>query len=215
MKNQFIGIVDNGQTTGRHGLETPPKPRAGDRGKSDARSTGLDSGRRGCIKIQVGPIRAPVLGVGYCTKERPAGRRHSPRKGERVCDMSHYVQCDTCGQPIDPSVPKAFCGFCSVTPGASCPWTAKAAVPTLFAFGLHVAGPVFGHEKGDFVPTDLPREGMEHIEQLSAGNSAVQSGFGAVQVMGTSTSAPTRAALSSDVSFSGDLAAILIPGRKA
>lgn len=55
--------------------------------------------------------------------------------------LQKYVRCDVCEQRVDAAVPKSFCPFCSVSPGArSCPWTKPAAIATLGLFGAHVAG---------------------------------------------------------------------------
>src|SRR5690242_11473741 len=91
--------------------------------------------------------------------------------------MSQYVKCQVCDEWVDPSVPKAFCGFCSVALGLACPWTAKVAAPTLLFFSAQAIGVAFDHEKGKLLRTDIPREEMEHIE-LSTGNSTVPSGWG-------------------------------------
>lgn len=107
--------------------------------------------------------------------------------------MSQYVRCNVCGEQVDPSVPKVFCGFCSIARGPSCPWTAKVAAPTLLFFSAHAAGLTFEHEKGRLTRSDLPRE-LEHIEQGS-GNSTVLFGWGHAATVQVSTASNTAQSL--------------------
>ena len=143
-----------------------------------------DYGGLTCIKAQFFAIADVMLFAGK--EERLAGDEMARFWIGRKTTVNEYVKCTVCGEQVDRSVPKAFCGFCSITPSASCPWTKPVATTTLFVLGVHTAGPVF-HDKGGLVRTDLPREHLEHIEQSSA-NSVVSLGAGAtVQVLGTST----------------------------
>jgi hypothetical protein len=103
--------------------------------------------------------------------------------------VSQYVRYSVCGQEVDASVPKIFCGFCSLPGSPSCPWTAKVAAPTLVLFGLHTGGPV-NHRNGKLTPTDLPYE-SKHIEQ-SVGSTSALSGWGNLAtVQAVSTNAST------------------------
>lgn len=136
--------------------------------------------------------RLPCQGRSRATKQ-PAFRSG---KGCAVYQSPKYATCDVCGLQVDAAVPKSFCTFCSISPGAGCPWVKPVAVCTAIGFfSVHIAGPAFNHEKDKLVPTDLPYE-SKHIEQSSMESTAISSGWGHLAIpyqVSTSTALPPGA----------------------